>query len=119
MATIGDRMTGPVISIGQDASIKSATEKIYAHAIGSLLVTHDEKFVGIITKTDSMLKVLIKNLDADSTPVSDVISEALITIDVGETLDSAKKLLDEKSFRHLPVTRDNEIIGILSPKDLR
>ncbi len=118
METVGDRMTSSIKSIDQDESINNAAKKIYAHQIGSLLVTQDKKFIGIITKTDLMIKVLIKNLDGDSTRVSEVMSQPLISIDVDEPLDSAKKLFNEKPIRHLPVTRNNQVVGILSTKNL-
>lgn len=118
METVGDRMTSPVLSIEQDESVKNAAEKIYANGIGSLLATSNENFIGIITKTDLMVRILIKNLDAESTQVAEVMSQPLISIDASETLDSARKLLREKSIRHLAVTRGNKIVGIISIKDL-
>ena len=71
MDTVGNHMTSSVMSIDQDESINNAASKIYDNQIGSLLVTQNEKFIGIITKTDLMVKVLIKNLDGNSTRVSD------------------------------------------------
>ena len=118
METVGDRMTSPVLSIEQDESVKNAAEKIYANGIGSLLATSNENFIGIITKTDLMVRILIKTLDAESTQVAEVMSQPFISIDASETLDSARKLLREKSIRHLAVTRDNKIVGIVSIKDL-
>lgn len=118
METIGDRMTSPVLSIEQDESVKNAAKKIYDHEIGSLLITDNNNFLGIITKTDLMIRVLAKNLDAESTRVADVMSQPLISIDAGEPLDSARTLLREKSMRHLTVSRDNQIVGIISIKDL-
>ena len=118
METVGDRMTSPVLSIEQDESVKNAAEKIYANGIGSLLATSNENFIGIITKTDLMTRVLIKNLSAESIRVAEVMSQPIISIDASETLDSARKLLREKSIRHLAVTRDNKIVGIVSIKDL-
>ncbi|MZH02122.1 MAG: CBS domain-containing protein [Nitrospinae bacterium] len=119
MATVGDRMTSSVLSIDQDESINNAATKIYDNQIGSLLVTQNENFIGIITKTDLMVKVLIKNLDGNSTRVSEVMSQPLITIDADEPLDSAKKIFNEKPIRHLAVTRNDEVVGVLSTKDLR
>lgn len=118
MATVGDRMSSPILSIEQGESIKNAAEKIYSHKVGSLLVTCDQNPVGIITKTDLMVRVLINNIDADSTPVADVMSQPLITIDAQEPLDSAQKLFSENSFRHLPVRLNDAIVGVLSIKDL-
>ncbi|MZH13686.1 MAG: CBS domain-containing protein [Nitrospinae bacterium] len=45
-------------------------------------------------------------------------SQPLITIESGESLETAKKLLREKSIRHLTFTRNSEVVGILSIKDL-
>ena len=118
METVGDRMTSPVLSIEQDENVKNAAEKIYANGIGSLLATSNENFIGIITKTDLMTQVLIKNLSAESIRVAEVMSQPTISIGASETLDSARKLLREKSIRHLAVTRDNKIVGIVSIKDL-
>jgi len=42
----------------------------------------------------------------------------LITIESGESLETSKNLLREKSIHHLTVTRNNEVAGILSIKDL-
>jgi len=118
MKTAGNSMTSRVLSIDQNESISMAAEKIYANQVGSLLVTHNNNFIGIITKPDLMLKVLIKNLNSESTRVAEIMSQPLISIDVDEPIESAKKLLDEKSIRHLTVTRNNEVVGILSTKDL-
>ncbi len=111
-------MTSPVISIDQDKTVKNAAEIIYGKKIGSLLVTYNGNFVGIITKTDLMKRVLIKDLDAKSIKVSEVMSQPLFTIDSGESLEEARKMLDEKSVRHLTVTHNKEVVGILSIKDL-
>ncbi len=119
METVADRMTNAISSIAQDENIKNAAEKIYANEIGSLLVTDNKNYIGIITKTDLMIRVLIKNLDTKSTRVSEVMSQPLITIESGESLESAIELLREKSIRHLAVIRDKKIIGILSTKDLQ
>ena len=118
METINNRMTSPVLSIELDKTVKNAAEIIYANKIGSLLVTQNGKFVGIITKTDLMKRVLIKDLDAKLIKVSEVMSQPLFTIDSGESLESARKMLDEKSVRHLTVTHSNEVVGIISIKDL-
>jgi len=118
MKTVGNCMISPVLSIEQDENVKNTAEKIYANGIGSLLATSNENFIGIITKTDLMTRVLIKNLSAESIRVAEVMSQPIISIDASETLDSARKLLREKSIRHLAVTRDKEIVGILSIKNL-
>ena len=118
METINDRMTHPVLSIEQDKTVKNAAEIIYSNKIGSLLVTENGNYIGIITKTDLMTRVLIKDLDAKAIKVSEIISSHLYTIDSGESLRAAREMLREKSVRHLTVIRNDEVVGILSIKDL-
>jgi signal-transduction protein with cAMP-binding, CBS, and nucleotidyltransferase domain len=118
METVSARMTSPYLSIEQDESIKNAAKKIYDLGIGSLLVTHNKHLVGIITKTDLMIKVIAENLDTDSTLVANIMSQPIISIDAGEPLDSAREILREKSIRHLAVNQNNQIVGVLSIKDL-
>lgn len=118
METINDQMTHPVLSIEQDKTVKKAAEIIYSNRIGSLLATENGNYIGIITKTDLITRVLIKYLDAKTIKVSEVISSPLYTIDSGESLTTAREMLHEKSARHLTVTRNDEVVKILSIKDL-
>mgnify|MGYP000246914230 CR=1 FL=1 len=56
--------------------------------------------------------------DAESIKVSEVMSQPLFTIESEESLEAAREMLSEKSVRHLTVTQNNEVVGILSIKDL-
>jgi len=52
MKTAGNRITNSILSIPQDGSINNVAEIIYTNEVGSLLVTHNNNFIGIITKID-------------------------------------------------------------------
>ena len=118
MKTVNDRMTHPVLSIEQVKTVKNFAKIIYSNKIGSLLVTESENYIWITTKTYLMTLVLIKDLYANAIKVLVVMSSHLYTIDSGGSLPTAREMLREKSVRHLTVTRNDEIVGILSIKDL-
>ena len=80
MKTAGNRITSSILSIPQDGSINNAAEIIYTNEVGSLLVTHNNNFIGVITKTELILKVLTNNLNSESTRVAEVMSQLLISI---------------------------------------
>jgi acetoin utilization protein AcuB len=40
------------------------------------------------------------------------------SIDVEEGLDEAKAMMAERGIRHLPVSEDGELVGVLSERDL-
>lgn len=73
-------------------------------------MTYNNNFIGVITKIDLTLKVLTNNFNSESTRVSEVMSQLLISISLMN--------LPKNSSRHLTVTLHNEVVGILSTKDL-
>jgi CBS domain-containing protein len=86
--------------------------------IGSLLILERGDMVGIVTETDMVRKVLAARLPASSTPVGAVMSYPLIQIDINHTIRDASRLMAEKRIRHLAVTEENKIVGLLSVRDL-
>jgi signal-transduction protein with cAMP-binding, CBS, and nucleotidyltransferase domain len=67
-----------------------------------------------------MIRVLLKDLDAKMIKISEVMSSPppLYTIDSGESLTTAREMLRAKPVRHLTITRNAEVVGVLSIKDL-
>lgn len=52
------------------------------------------------------------------TPVSEIMTTNLITINYNEELDVAEQLFKKHHIRHIPVTREGNVVGILSYTDL-
>lgn len=50
--------------------------------------------------------------------VEEYTSPILVTIDPGANLDQAIELMQENGIRHLPVVRDEKVMGIVSERDL-
>jgi len=52
------------------------------------------------------------------TPISAIMSTDLITLSVFDSLEDAEKLFKKHKIRHIPITTDNKIVGMLSYSDL-
>jgi signal-transduction protein with cAMP-binding, CBS, and nucleotidyltransferase domain len=115
---IGDYMTSPVLNVDCEAFVKEAAEIMHSKHIGSLFVKKGDKFVGIITENDLSRKVVADNLDPATTKVAKIMSEPIHTLDCMEHVEKANQLMAQNKIRHLGVTKNDEIIGILSVKDL-
>ncbi len=50
--------------------------------------------------------------------VTSIMTKDLYTVDVDDSLRNAQKILKSKRIRHLPVTRGNKLVGILSLTDI-
>jgi len=115
---IGDYMASPVLSIGPDASTQEAAKLMESKHIGSLLVKEGETFLGIITETDLTRKILAKGLQDKNPKVSDIMTAPLQTIDCHEPIVDANQLMANKRIRHIAVTENDAVVGMLSVKDL-
>lgn len=115
---IGDYMVSPVLSIGPDTTTQEAAQLMESKHIGSLLVKDGKDFVGIVTETDLTRKILAKGLKDKNPKVSDIMTTPLQTIDCHEPIVDANQLMANKRIRHLAVTENNEVVGMLSVKDL-
>ncbi len=125
--TVGDRLDGRTVaefmssdvrSVHRGASIKEAGRLLQKWRVGSLLVDDGSRYIGIITDTDLSRKAVAKGLDPNTTVITSCMSKAVVTIEDSEPLMAALTLMKKEGIRHLPVTEDGTIIGVLSVGDL-
>jgi len=74
--------------------------------------------VEIITKTDWMFLVLKGECDPKVMKISSVTTKIANTIDENQTIAEVCSIIQTKKIRHVPVTRNGEIVGMFSVKDL-
>ena len=116
--TVAEFMSSEVRSVHKGASIKEAGRLLQKWRIGSLLVDDGSRYIGIITDTDLSRKTVAKGLDPNGTTVMSCMSKALVTIEDSEPIKEALRMMKKEGIRHLPVTEDGTIIGVLSVGDL-
>ena len=117
-ARVADYMSHDVRSVHKDATIKEAGRLLQKWKVGSLLVDDDLRYIGIITDTDLSRKAVARGLDPLTTTVKACMSKPVVTIEDNEPITAAISLMKQKAIRHLAVTEDGTIIGILSVSDL-
>lgn len=116
--TVADFMSSEVRSVHRAASIKEAGRLLHKWKVGSLLVDDGSRYIGILTDTDLSRKAVAKGLDPNTTTVTLCMSKSVVTIEDSEPLMEAVTIMKKEGIRHLPVTEDGTIIGLLSVADL-
>ena len=111
-------MATTLATIQSDASLLAAAQMMGEKRMGSLLTIEAGEIVGIVTERDLVRKGLASNRDAGSTQVSAVMSSPLLSIDVNRTIRDASRVMAEQGVRHLAVTENGKIVGVLSVRDL-
>jgi CBS domain-containing protein len=84
--------------------------------VGAVMVTRDEKLVGIFTERDVVFRVIALDLDVKSTLLADVMTPSPVTIDPGKSFGYALLLMHQNGFRHMPVTEDGKPVGMVSAR---
>ena len=115
---IGKYMSSPVSSIDSELTVQEAAQQMHAKNVGALLVRVYDKFVGILTETDLTRKVIAKGLNTETTFVSSIMTKTILSMDQYMPVEEAEEFMKKKNIRHLAVTEEGEIVGILSVKDL-
>ncbi|MBA5867137.1 MAG: CBS domain-containing protein [Nitrospira sp. CR1.3] len=117
-ALVGDYMSHDVRSIHRAATIKEAGLFLLKYKVGSLIVDDGSRYIGIVTDSDLSRRAVAKGLDPNTTTVTACMSKSLVTIEEDESMSEAMSLMKKHGIRHLPVTADGTIIGVLSVSDL-
>lgn len=117
-ACVSDYMSHDVRSVHKDVPIKEAGRLLQKWKVGSLLVDDGSRYLGIITDTDLSRKAVAKGMDPNTTAVKSCMSKPVISIEDDEPLGTAITLMKKKAIRHIAVTEDGTIIGVLSVSDI-
>jgi signal-transduction protein with cAMP-binding, CBS, and nucleotidyltransferase domain len=118
LESIEDYMTSPVIGISSNCSVKEAVLLMKSKNIGSLFVKEKNEFVGMISDTSISHSVIAGEAEPESTKVSQIMIHPIPIMDHRENLEEANSFMARNNIRHLGVTKNGEIIGVLSVKDL-
>jgi len=118
MSKVGQYMSTQLFSTSPDKYAYEAVDKMYENKVSALLVEEGGEYVGIITKTDWMFLVLKGECDPKAVKISSVMTKIANTIDENQTIAEACSIIETKKIRHIPVIRNNKIVGMFSVKDL-
>jgi uncharacterized protein (DUF2267 family) len=88
------------------------------HHIGAVLVSEPPGLAGILTDRDLALAVLGGDLDPKTTSLGEVMSEGVVTCDVGADLDGVVRLMREHAVRRIPLTENGRPVGLVTFDDL-
>ena len=120
MQTVDQMMKakGPgVYSIGPEAPVLDALRLLSEKHIGALLVMRGPELVGILSERDYARKVVLLGRSSADTPVEQIMSSQVTTVDRSATVTECLELMTERRIRHLPVVEGGRVFGMLSIGD--
>lgn len=106
-----------MVTANPNTSLKEAIDMLYKKHVGSLVVTEDNRCVGIFTERD-LIRVVARNVNLDS-PIKNVMTSNVVTIGEEASIEEARRLIATHSVRHLPVVNGKgELVGLFSVRKL-
>jgi len=105
-------------SIAPTATVYNALQIMAEKNVGALLVMDKGELVGIFSERDYARKVILKDKSSKDTSVGELMTREVFYIDAKSTLEESMALMTAKHIRHLPVLKDNKLIGIVTLGDV-
>ena len=122
MATVKDlineKKDGSNYSVKCSDTVLKAIGVMASANISAVLVTEESKIVGIFTERDYLRKVVLKGLSSDTTQVKDLMTKEMYTVNSDTAVDQCTALMMKHNIRHLPIVDDNQLVGVLSMRDV-
>jgi CBS domain-containing protein len=121
MTTAQTIMHPDVACIGVRDTMDTAARRMRQLDVGALPICDGEGHpVGIVTDRDIIVKVVGIGANPKSTTAGELAQgdEQLHTVDVGTDIDEALALMEQHQIRRLPVTKNGNLVGIITEADL-
>ncbi|MCX2891354.1 MULTISPECIES: CBS domain-containing protein [Pseudomonas] len=107
-----------VYTIGPDDSVLDALKMLAEKNVGALPVVEGTQVVGIVSERDYARKLVLKGRSSAATPVREIMSAPVVTVEPKQKLDFCMNLMTDRHLRHLPVVDNGKLLGLLSIGDL-
>ena len=115
---VRDAMTKPVLVVGPEHTVRQVAQLMTARRVGSAIVVDpDSAGVGILTERD-VLYAIGRGLDPDVERVTNHLTWDVVYAGPTWTLDEAAAAMLRGGFRHLVVMDDDEVLGVISVRDI-
>jgi len=118
MSTVADAMRRVLKKVSHTTTVNDAAGKMSAEKIGSLFVEKKGEIVGIVTETDVVRKAVATGASLGNLTVEKIMTFPIKSIEAGRTVHDASDMMGDLGVRHLGVTENGKLVGMVSVRDL-
>ena len=105
-------------SVSPKDSVYKALELLAEKNVGAVLVVENGRMAGIFTERDYARKIILMGRASLDTPVEDIMTKDMVTIDPEQTIEECLALMTKHRIRHLPVMERGRLVGMVSMRDV-
>ncbi len=115
---VGDVMTNKPIMVAPDTTLQQCAKIMNDNHIGSVIIGKQNTISGILSEQDIVRKSVAKGLDIKKTKVDKIMETKLFTVEPDKDIYDAILKMRDLNIRHLPVTKNKKMVGLLTLKDV-
>ena len=104
--------------IAPTASVLEALLLLAKLEVGALLVIQDGKLQGVVSERDYTRKIALQGRSSKETTVAEIMTREVTTVAPQTGTRECMRLMSHKKFRHLPVVDGDNVIGLISIRDI-
>lgn len=113
-----DVMVTKVITTKKDSTVEEAVKLMNEHEIGCLVVTENDRPIGILTERDLLKRILARSKDLKRMMVDEVMSTPLISVEPNVQVGDASRLMFQKNIKKMPIVKEGELLGLVTLTDI-
>jgi len=107
-----------VYYVRAEQSVREVARYMTERRVGAVAVLEGSRLAGIVSERDIMGRVVARGLDPDATRVGDIMTRDLVVAHAGESHDDGLRKMKQAGCRHLPIVKDDQLLGMVSQRDL-
>ncbi len=107
-----------VACISKDSTCLTAIREMNMRRIGAVVVTENEKVIGVFTERDVLVNFASTDYNPTKTTVGEVMTTSVAFCKLDTTLDECREVMIMKRIRRLPVLEEEKLVGIITAGDL-
>jgi CBS domain-containing protein len=118
VSNILTRKGNSVVAIDGGTTVLDALKLMSEKNIGSVIITEDGEYVGLLTERDYARKVILHGKSSLETQVREIMTTGLPRILPDNSIETCMHIMSESNIRYLPVFQADQLCGIISISDV-
>ena len=118
VSNILSRKGGSVVAIDGSTTVLDALKLMSDKNIGSVVITEDGEYAGLLTERDYARKVILQGKSSLETQVREIMSTNFPRMIPENSVETCMHVMSENNIRYLPVFKDDKLCGIVSISDI-
>lgn len=107
-----------VWTVTPNDTVYEALQLMAEKGIGAVVVLNGDRLVGVMSERDYARKVILVGKASRETTVREIMTDKVIAVLPGASVDECMAIMTQRRIRHLPVVDQGRLVGMISIGDV-